>query len=383
MKVSKKTCLTILREFGVADELNVPKDIQRLEATNPSTINTLASFRFGLSRYAILFDDTAEDDVQYIDTQLMRALPGIQSLVVENPRHPGSYGVPFEGKDVYLFLLDPKRQRLDVYLANKYPDYSRSSWQKQIKNGAITVDGVVANSAKQFVTDDSSVTVTMPDVPSHDDKQVPILYIDEYIVAIDKPAGILSHRKNQLGDEFTVADYFSRYASDEFDADRPGIVHRLDRDTSGVMVGARTLKSYDYLKEQFASRQVQKTYVAVVDGHLEHDEFMIDLPIARHPSKPGTFRVDSKGKPAQTKVAVLATSERRSLVQLEPKTGRTHQIRVHLAHINHPILGDRLYGPVADRLFLHAHKLTIATPDNVEHEFVSPIPDTFNAALGQ
>ncbi len=377
MKISTKNCLEILRKFSIADELNIPKEIERLEVSNPSPINTLASFRFQLSRYAILFDDTAEDDIQYIEIQLMRSLPGVDGKPIENPLHAGVYGMPYEGKDCYLYVLDTNRQRLDVYLANKYPDYSRSSWQKQIRLGSVTVNGNVVTSPKQYITRESEVEVTMPEIPSHDDRNLPILYIDDSVIVIDKPVDILSHRKNELNDEFTVADFFARFTTDEFDETRPGIVHRLDRDTSGVMIGARTHTSYDHLKDEFANRRAHKTYIAVVQGHLDHTEFMIDLPIARHPSKPGTFRVDGKGKDAQTKVTVLEAGEHFSLVQLEPRTGRTHQLRVHLAHMQHPIVGDRLYGPKADRLYLHAHKLVITTPDGTKHTFESPVPDEF------
>lgn len=377
MKITRKTCLWILRDFGVADELHVPNDIERLTVTNPSPINTLATFKFQLQQYAILFDDTADDDVQYIEVQLMHSPTHSDGQLIENPQHPGSFGVPFEGKDCYLYHLRSNRQRLDVYLANTYPEFSRSSWQKQIKNGAITVDKEVITSPKYELTEHSTVHVTKPKKQQHDEQNLPIIYIDDDVIVVDKPAGILTHRKNELDDEFTVASFFARFAIDDFTDDRPGIVHRLDRDTSGVIIGARTHAAYDHLKKQFADRKAHKTYIAVADGHLAHQKFEIDVPIARHTTKPGTFRADAKGKPAQTMVHVLAEGDVYSLVELSPKTGRTHQLRVHMAHIGHAIIGDRLYGKGADRLYLHAHKLALTTPDGECREFVSPVPPEF------
>lgn len=381
MKITRKTCLWILRDFAIADELHIPGDIERLTVTHPSSINTLATFTFQLQQYALLFDDTAEDDVQYIEIQLMRTLSHSDGSLVENPKHPGSYGMPFEGKDCYLYHLNANRKRLDVYLANKYPDYSRSSWQKQIKNGSVTVDGAPITSPKHEVTEQNSVEVTIPSKATHDKENLPIIYIDDDVIVVDKPIGVLSHRKNELDDEFTVADFFARFAEDDFDEERPGIVHRLDRDTSGVMIGARTHTAYEHLKHEFAARHVQKTYVALISGHLAHETFVIDVPIARHSAKPGMFRADTNGKPAQTKVTVIRTNKTYSLVSLEPKTGRTHQLRVHMAHLGHPIIGDRLYDTSDKRLYLHAHKLAITTPDGQSREFESPIPAEFDELI--
>ncbi|NCU38584.1 RluA family pseudouridine synthase [Candidatus Saccharibacteria bacterium] len=381
MKITPKTCLWLLRDFGVADELHVPKDVERLKVTNPSPINTLATFTFQLHHYALLTDDTADDDVQYIEVQLMRSLANSDGRLIENPKHPGSYGVPYEGKDWYLYQLDANRQRLDVYLANHYPDYSRSSWQKQIKRGKITVDGAIVTSPKHEISEQSTVQVDMPIKQLHTEQNLPILYLDDDVIVVDKPAGILSHRKNELDDEFTVADFFARFATDDFDDDRPGIVHRLDRDTSGVMIGARTKAAFDFLKEEFASRRAHKTYVALIRGHLVHQTFVVDVPIARNNAKQGAFRADSAGKPAQTTVRTLESNETFSLVSLEPKTGRTHQLRVHMAHLGHPIVGDRLYGKNDDRLYLHAQQLAISLPNGETREFISPIPPEFQRKM--
>lgn len=383
MKISSRDCIALLRKFNVADESSVPRQIERLEVSNPSSINTLAVFRYGKHRYAILFDDTAEDDVQYVEIQVMRAVPNAAGHLIENPRHIGSYGVPYQGKDAYLYRLETVRQRLDIQLANTYPDFSRSSWQKQIRAGYVSVNGAVITSPKQDIDPDDKVTVLLPEKTSHNEKNLPIIYLDEDIIVIDKPIGVLTHAKNELDDEFTVETFFARYCDDDMDEQRHGIVHRLDRDTSGAMIGARTIVAFDHLKQQFSSRKAHKTYIAIIKGTLAQPEFVVDLPIARHMSKPGSFHVDTKGKSAQTKISVLKTNGTYSLLQLEPKTGRTHQLRVHLAHLGKPIYGDRLYGSTADRLYLHAHQLKISTVAGTERIFISPVPPEFETLLGE
>ena len=125
----------------------------------------------------------------------------------------------------------------------------------------------------------------------------------------------------------------------------------------------------------------KKTYFAVIDGTLDQDEALIDLPIARNPSAPSTFRVDPKGKTAQTSYTVLRTDGKLTLVELRPKTGRTHQLRVHMKYMNTPIHGDRVYGKESDRLYLHAHSLEITIPSGNRQIFISPTPDEFNTKV--
>jgi 23S rRNA pseudouridine1911/1915/1917 synthase len=190
---------------------------------------------------------------------------------------------------------------------------------------------------------------------------------------------VLTHSKGALNDEFTVADFFRRYTTNALDTNRPGIVHRLDRDTSGVIIGARNDETALLLKKQFADRTTKKQYAAVVDGKPKLAKALIDLPIGRNPSKPSQFRVDSKGKPAITAYEVLATNGTQSLLELRPKTGRTHQLRVHMQYIHTPIAGDRVYGAedTATRLCLHAHSLEITIPTSKREIFTAPIPELF------
>lgn len=377
MKISPRDCLAVLRKFELADDSAVPRQIERLEVSNPSPINTLAIFRFGKNRYALLLDETAQDDIQYIELQVMNTLPNSDGYLIENPRHLGSYGVPYEGKDAYMYRLKSADQRLDVYLANNHRDLSRSSWQKQIRAGHVSVNGAVVKSPKQEISTEDKVTFALPEKPSHEEKNIPIIYIDEDIIVVDKPEGILTHAKNELDDEFTVESFLARYCDDDMDEMRHGVVHRLDRDTSGVLIGARNPGAYEHLKQQFSERKAHKTYVAIIEGTIDQSELAIDLPIARRKSKPGMFHVDASGKSAQTKIKSLRSNATYSLLQLEPTTGRTHQLRVHLAHIGRPIHGDRLYGKAADRLYLHAHQLTLHTPDGVERTYTSPVPKKF------
>ena len=144
------------------------------------------------------------------------------------------------------------------------------------------------------------------------------------------------------------------------------------------MIGARNLETATLLQKQFADRKTKKTYVAILDGVPKLDIANIDLPINRNPSKPSTFRVDSNGKSAVTKYEVLARDDKYSLVKLQPQTGRTHQLRVHMGYLNTPILGDKVYGQPAKRLYLHAYSLEITIPSGSRQTFTAPVPSDFN-----
>lgn len=382
MKVSSSDCVRILRLFHQASETIVPRDIERLSVSRPNEVSTLATFRLGKQTFAILFDDVIADATEAVASAIQLTQPNTPVELIANPTQSDeSYGMPYEGKVCYLANLGDDKQRLDIYLATTYPEYSRSSWQKFIKNGYVAVDKTIQKAPKYLVSDPSKITIHLPGAPDHSDKELPIIYLDEDVIVINKPAGVLTHSKNQLDREFTVADFFRRYTTVGLDADRPGIVHRLDRDTSGVMIGARHQKAYEHLKEQFADRLAHKTYEAVVDGVPSAPELVIDLPIARNPAAPGSFKVDPKGKSAQTKLAVIDTNSRHTLVKLEPLTGRTHQLRVHMAYLHTPIHGDRLYGKIADRLYLHAAKLQLVLPSGTTTEFKADRPKQFDALV--
>ncbi len=157
------------------------------------------------------------------------------------------------------------------------------------------------------------------------------------------------------------------------------IVHRLDRDTSGVIILAKNEETQSKLRRQFQERKTHKTYYAVVSGQPKLDAARIDLPMMRDLKRPTTFRVDPNGKEAETFYKVLKTDGEHSLVELRPTTGRTHQLRVHMKYLGHPILGDPVYGEEkADRLCLHAGKLEITIPEGDRRVFEVPMPESFN-----
>jgi RluA family pseudouridine synthase len=148
------------------------------------------------------------------------------------------------------------------------------------------------------------------------------------------------------------------------------------------MIGAKTPEALSWLQKQFSTRKVKKTYMAVVSGHLRTEQAIIDMPIERNPKKPQTFRAGSNGKPAVTEYKVLRAGDKYSLLELKPTTGRTHQLRVHLAQIGHPIAGDTLYGgPEADRLYLHAQSLELTLPDKTRKVFTVPVPAEFSGVI--
>lgn len=380
VKVSSSDILAILRRFEAASDEHMPRHIEQLVFAHPNALNTLVSFRFNKEQWYVLFDDTAEDDLAYVLEQVRTHKLDTEGEVIENPQdHLTTYALPFKGKEVYLFRVKSRKQRLDALLAARYSELSRSTWQKHIKAGRVSVNGVVCESPKYDVSDADAIAIQLPDAPDHDDKTLPILYLDDNVIVINKPAGILTHAKGALSDEFTVADFFRRYTTYQLETNRPGIIHRLDRDTSGVMIGVRTPEAAHLLQQQFADRKAKKTYLAVVEGQLEATAAVIDLPIGRNPAAPSTFRVDPKGKAATTRYHVLAVSDQLSLVELRPTTGRTHQLRVHLQYLGTPILGDRVYGSSADRLYLHAEKLEITIPGGSRQTFVSAVPAEFTA----
>lgn len=281
--------------------------------------------------------------------------------------------------------------RLDSYLAEYYPEYSRSSWQKYIKQGSVKVNNEVITSSKYDLGEDDHVTYDIPEV-EHEQITIPIIYEDENVLVIDKPAGILSHAKGAINEEPTVATWLlhhisefarSDLASKESDSEnnRLGIVHRLDRDTSGVMILAKNENAAKMLQKQFADRKVKKSYLAIVKGSLKHPEANIDLPIERNPKLPSQFRVGAGGKAATTHYKMIDQTKKFSLVELKPQTGRTHQLRVHTSYLNAPILGDRIYGPKADRLYLHAATLEITIPKSQRRVFKAKLPETFSIIM--
>jgi 23S rRNA pseudouridine1911/1915/1917 synthase len=384
VKVSSRDILDVLRRFELAGDDNVPRHIEMVKVTHPNPINTLASFRFNKHQLYILFDDTADDDIDYVLSQITKTKSGIKGEVIKNPKDSSTtYAMPYHGKGCYLFIAISDKKRLDSELASRYPDKSRSTWQKHIKSGHVSVNGNVVESVKYDVADTDNISINTPPDNDYGSHQLPIIYIDDNVIVVNKPCGGLSHSKGVLNEEFTVADFFKRYSTYNSDTNRPGIVHRLDRDTSGVMIGARNPETAILLQKQFADRKTKKTYYAILNGIPKLDKANIDLPIDRNPSEPSKFRVDAKGKSAITRYDVLQTNDKLAFVRLEPKTGRTHQLRVHMLYINTPILGDKVYGKPADRLYLHAASLEITIPNGERRIFEAPLPSEFLSIFPQ
>lgn len=382
MKVTTSDLLAILRRFDIAGDEHVPRLIDQVKQSHPSPTNQLVQFRFGQRRYLVLFDESAQDDTRFIREQIKLFDSNIEGELLHNPTSPiETYGLPFKGKDAYLFVATSDKRRLDLVLAERYPDISRSTWQKHIKAGRITVNGTPAKNSRQEVTESDNIAADLPEATDYTDRTLPIIYIDDHVIVVDKPAGVLTHSKGALNDEFTVADFFRNYTTVGLDTNRPGIVHRLDRDTSGVIIGARTPESFALLKSQFSERKAKKQYIAITDGLPKQHAATIDVPIGRNPSAPSTFRPDTKGKPAVTDYRVIATHAGKALISLQPLTGRTHQLRVHLKHIGTPIVGDRVYGKTADRLYLHAYTLELTTAPEQRMIFTAPLPPEFSELI--
>ncbi len=276
--------------------------------------------------------------------------------------------------------------RLDAFLARKYPETSRATFQRLIEKGRVEVNSTVAKSARQEVAETDSIDVRFPRKKTFA-KEIKefaknIIYEDENVVVINKPTGILTHSKGELSNEFTAADFFREKTTFGADTNRPGIVHRLDRATSGVMIGVKNPAAAKLLQKQFADRKTKKTYLALVEKVPKNLQARIDLPIGRDPKHPARFRVDAKGKSAITDYEVKQVfADNSALVELRPLTGRTHQLRVHMAYVGAPIVGDIVYGKPAERLFLHAAKLEITIPGGQRKVFEAPLPADFEREI--
>lgn len=377
----KREALAMLRDFEVAGEAHTTADIQSVKETTLRAATRQLAVQFQDTMYLAVIDNSIDDDTVLLQEILSSGKPGLKGRFLRNPRENDfvTYGIRHKFRDTYLFQVEPTYVRLDKELAVRFPELSRSTIQKYIKAGYVQVGGRTITKASTDVSDMASIALTLPEKQDTSEDTLPILYIDDNVIVVNKPVGVLTHSKGVMNDEFTVAEFFRRYTTHGLETNRPGIVHRLDRDTSGVIIGARNDETAVLLKKQFADRTVKKQYAAVVDGTPKLTKAIIDVPIARNPSAPSTFRVDPKGKPALTAYEVVATNGRQTLVELKPKTGRTHQLRVHMRYINTPIAGDRIYGSAqsAPRLCLHAHSLELTLPGSHRHTFTAPVPPLF------
>ena len=373
MKILPRTVLKIARLYKLADDNTPVKSLRRLEIQTDKS-HVFAEFILNKQHFALLYGSIVDEES--ID-ELWTEKPD-NAEILPNPLDPEFIETPFQGKYVIMFQISPTKVRLDIYLSTKFDTtISRNLWQKYIKAGYVSVNNKVATTPKFEVDETDEIALNLPEKEQMD-VDLPILYEDDDVIVVNKPSGLLTHAKGGLSDEPTVAEIIRQKTSFATDTDRPGIVHRLDRDTSGLLIVAKNPESAAHLQRQFAERTAKKTYVAITDGNPKLNAAKIDLPIGRNPSAPSTFRIDPNGKPAQTTYHVLAKNDTQSLVDLKPTTGRTHQLRVHLAHLNAPILGDRVYGKSSDcRMMLHAQKLEITLPSGERKVFEAAVPDEF------
>lgn len=381
MKFDSSDIVAILRAFDKANDELMPRHVTSIQKTKPHDKNALLRFSVHGTRYAIVIDNAAEDDEAYILAQAADFTSNYNYQLVPNPHGEGflTYGLPYKGKDCYLLIDEPREKRLDVALVERLGEESRSTYQKMIQQGRVTVNGVAVTSPKQLVAPEDDLQI---ENKAREFTALPcdVLYEDEHVLVINKPAGMLTHAKGAIAEEFTAADIIKPSTSYKAETNRPGIVHRLDRDTSGVLLMVKTDEAARKIQQQFSNRTVKKVYQAVISGAPKQPKALLDLPIERNPSAPSTFRVGANGKPATTVYEVVKTNPTGvySLVELRPRTGRTHQLRVHMQYIGTPIVGDVVYGEaVADRMYLHAASLELTLPGGERKVFTAPVPASF------
>lgn len=298
-----------------------------------------------------------------------------------------------------------KRIRLDHELVKLYPEYNRNTLQTFIKLGYVSVDDQIVYKPNTPLTEESHLKLNLPEqlVDPNLKKQAAekirpqTIYEDENVLVLDKPAGLLSMTKGEYCLEPTLEDFGL-------------LVHRLDRDTSGVVILAKNPETQTLLRKQFQDRKTHKTYYAIVEGCPKLNQAVVNLPITRNLKHPTTFIVEAGGKESETHYQVLKTKKLNhqdlqrirqlakqstnfdgsefkegrtySLIELKPTTGRTHQLRVHLKYLGTPIVGDRVYGSAkpdsTDRLYLHAKSLEITIPVSTRQLFDSKLPLEFS-----
>jgi 23S rRNA pseudouridine1911/1915/1917 synthase len=283
-------------------------------------------------------------------------------------------------------------ERVDKYVAAEVPSLSRSQVQDLVSRGLVTVNGIQVKPSQRLKEGDS-VDVIVP--PVEEAELVPepmpltIVYEDQDLVVVDKPPGLVvhpaaGHRRGTL-----LNALLARYPDLPLDQEeRPGIVHRLDKDTSGLIVVARSREAREHLQAQFKAREVLKVYLALVDGVVEPTKGVIEASIGRDSrDRKRMAVVQSGGRKAVTEFRVLEQLGEYTLLDTRPRTGRTHQVRVHLAFLGHPVVGDSVYGRrkqhlELERQFLHAHRLAFRHPSSGRRvDLVSELPPDLEGVL--
>ena len=299
--------------------------------------------------------------------------------------------------DARVVVVPPfaEGDRLDGFLQRHggEPDRSRSEWQRLIGASAVLLNGVASKPSQRVTAGDRVHIIAIAhelELPPEDFVPFSVIYEDPAMIVIDKPAGVVVHPApgNERGTLVNgLLARFPELRSSDQDL-RPGIVHRLDKDTSGLMVIGRTLAAVADLQRQMAAHSTEKRYLLLVRGGLDEDEGIIDRPIARDPRNRQRMTVLASGRAAATHFWVRSRYSGWTLLEALLVTGRTHQLRVHFASIGHPVAGDVTYGhrgaafPGLRRQFLHSHFLRLRSPhDGEEHTFTSDLPSDLQTAL--
>lgn len=285
-------------------------------------------------------------------------------------------------------------KRLDSYISEKFSDFSRTLAQDLIKNGEILVDGKVAKVSSK-VRENQEITLPVEakkEISENliaEDIPLDVLYEDEDIMVVNKPKDMVVHPAvgNRTGTLVNAILGMSDELSDYNGEFRPGIVHRLDKNTTGALVIAKNNMAHQNISEQIQNRTTKKIYIALVRGLIKEEEGVIDLPIGRHPTDRKKMAVVKDGKNALTNFKVLKRYDGYTLVRIELKTGRTHQIRVHMSYIGHPVVGDDVYSNGKNNFgvtsqLLHSQILGFNHPRTNEWmEFTAPLPEEFERVL--
>jgi 23S rRNA pseudouridine1911/1915/1917 synthase len=288
--------------------------------------------------------------------------------------------------------------RLDRFVAARSADLSRTAVQRLINDGFILLNGAECEADDKVVPGDEIIVRVPPPVPTEliaEDIPLTIVYEDDDVIVIDKPAGLVVHPAAGHASG-TLVNAVLGHVPDLGSTGgiggevRPGIVHRLDKDTSGLMVVAKNDRALHFLQDQFKSRTVKKVYIALVEGNVEPRDGVIDAPIGRNRNHRKKMAVTSDGRPARTRYRVKQVFDDPpvSLIECYPETGRTHQIRVHFAWRHHPLVGDTIYGKRTPhfgltRHFLHAASLAFTLPNGEARTFSSSLPIELQRVLDQ
>jgi 23S rRNA pseudouridine1911/1915/1917 synthase len=285
------------------------------------------------------------------------------------------------------FVAEGSGERLDKVLVAHFDSFSRAQLQALIHEGLVMVNGRVAK-ASYRIEGGETIQVKLPvsdqdSAPQAESIPLEVLYEDDHLAVVNKPAGMVVHPAFGHTSGTLVNAILGRWPQIAAfsEPSRAGIVHRLDKETSGVILVAKTEQALESLKAQFKKRTVEKTYLALVEGVPDTPEGVINAPIGRDPNMRKRMGVLHDGREAQTEFHVKETYGENSLLELHPKTGRTHQIRVHLAFIGQPVVGDTVYGYRKQKIkisrhFLHAASVSFTLPDTEQRYTVSaPLPD--------